>query len=216
MEANVKTCKKCGETKAIEAYGKSTRTRDGYLGVCRSCLVSYKQQWKQDNPEKKAEYYDNYLASIGKTRYVKKTEEEKRIRDRANQSKWRKADRKNHPEKYKATERKLEWQRQDRLNNPEKWKGYNKTNYINHKESIAANLKLWKMKNKEYVAEQQRIANRKMVDNLQDRYVKLLIRGKKKGALSIDNIPDVLVEAKRLEILIKRRVKNENSNNTTQ
>jgi hypothetical protein len=72
------------------------------------------------------------------------------------------------------------------------------------------------MKNKEYVAEQQRIANRKMVDNLQDRYVKLLIRGKKKGALSIDNIPDVLVEAKRLEILIKRRVKNENSNNTTQ
>ena len=213
MEANVKTCKKCGETKSLELFNKSARTRDGYLGACKSCLIAYKKQWKQDNPEKKVEYYDNYLASIGKTRHVKKTEEEKRIRDRANQSKWRKADRKKHPEKYKVTERKLEWQRQDRLANPEKWKVYNKTNYAKHKEAIADNLKRWKAKNKEYIAEQQRIANRKRVDTLHDRYVKYLIRGKRKGGLTIDDIPDVLVEAKRLEILIKRRVKNENSNN---
>jgi hypothetical protein len=208
----VKTCKKCGETKALELFNKSTRTLDGHLGSCKSCLTAYKKQWKQDNPNKNIEYYDNYLAREGKSRRVLKTDEEKRIKYNETQTKWRKADRKKHPEKYKSSPRKIEWQKIDRLMHPEKYRGYVKNCYERNRQKYIARTKAWYEDNKEYVAKKQKVYNRNRVDKLQDPYVKSLIKGK--GELSIDDIPKALIEVKRLEILIKRRVKNENSNNT--
>jgi len=158
----VKTCKKCGETKALELFRKSNRYKCGYYARCLDCLNDYS-------------------------------------------NKWRKAARKKHPEKYKTTERKLEWQRMSRLMNPERYIAYSKTHYTKYREVLIANHSRWVKANREYVVEKQKVYNRKRVDTLQDLYVKNLIKGK--GKLPIDNIPDVLVEAKRLEILIKRRVK---------
>jgi hypothetical protein len=169
--------------------------------------------WKAKNPDKSKEYYDNLLKREGKSRYVAPTAEEKRIRDRANQSKWRKADRKKHPEKWKATAKKLGWQRQDRINNPEKWKAYTKAHYDKHSETLREKTKQWTKANKEYVAERQKIYGKRKVDELHHKYVLYLLRGKK--YLKNIEVPDVLVEAKRLEILIKRRIKDENSNTTT-
>lgn len=168
----MKTCRKCGETKALEFFSKTNLYKCGYYARCTACLNEYSSAWK-------------------------------------------KQDRKKHPEKWKTTERKLEWQRQDRINNPEKWKAYTKTSYEKYREVRIANYKRWVAEHKEYVAERYKRYNRNMVDNLKTRYVKTLLKGKKKGALALDDIPDVLVETKRLELLIKRRVKNENSNTIT-
>lgn len=210
MQIITKDCKKCGETKALTEYHKSSRTIDGHLGICRACDKLYKAIWKANNPDKSKEYYDNLLKREGKSRYVPPTAEEKRIRDRANQSKWRKADRKKHPEKWKSTAKKLEWQRQDRINNPEKWKAYTKAHYDKHSETLKEKTKQWTKANKEYVAERQKIYGKRKVDELHPNYVLYLLRGKNYPK-NIE-VPDVLVEAKRLEILIRRSVKNENNN----
>ena len=55
---------------------------------------------------------------------------------------------------------------------------------------------------------------RQMVRNLDDKYIKHLFT---KGGATIpkSEIPQALIEAKRLQILIKRRVKDEDSNRTT-
>ena len=209
----MKTCKKCGETKALSEYQKSNRTVDGHLGSCKACGNVYRATWHANNPDKSKEYYDNLLRREGKSRYVAPTAEEKRIRDRANQSKWRKADRKKHPEKWKSSAKKLEWQRQDRINNPEKWKAYTKAHYDKHRETLREKTKQWVKANKEYVAELHKAYGKRKVNELHHKYVLYLLRGKKYSK-NIE-VPDVLVEAKRLQILIKRRVKNENSNNIT-
>lgn len=55
--------------------------------------------------------------------------------------------------------------------------------------------------------------NKQKIANVEPRYVRELLR--QNGILKGVPIPDVLVEVKRLEILIKRRIKNEDSNRPT-
>jgi hypothetical protein len=208
----MKTCKKCGETKAFELFAVSSRTRDGHLGVCRGCTLAYAKQWKQDNPEKVTAWYDNHLESIGKTRRVLKTPEEIRTRQNEYNRRWLKQDRAKHPEKYKSSPRKIEWQKIDRLMNPEKYKRYVKNCYERNRQKYIAKTNAWREANKEYVAEKQKTYNRNRVDNLRDTYVKNLIKGKTE--IPIATIPQALIEAKRLQLKI-RRMTNEKHNTTT-
>lgn len=171
----MKTCTKCGGTKPLAEYPMSKRTIDRHLWACTSCTLSYSRQWKLNNPEKKVLWYDNYLVKNGKTRRVLKTEEEKRIRDNATIAKWRKEDRKKHPEKYKTTQRKREWQRKNREYNPDQYKAY----------SVKA--------------------RRDLVDSY--------ILRQLFGTVNME-VPKALIEAKRLQILIRRSV-NENRNSIT-
>ena len=222
----MKTCKKCGISKPLEAYPKSTRTNDGHLGSCQVCRNAYavawrardpekhratRAEWRTKNPNKNIEYYDNYLSREGKARRIPKTPEEIRLRQNEYNKKWEKQDRKKHPEKYKTTPRQLEWQRIDRLMHPEKYRMYSKTYYDRDPKKHRAKSAAWYKANKELVAEKNIVYNRNRVDKLKDHYVISLIKGKG-GKLT--DIPKALIEVKRLEILIKRRVKNENSNDT--
>ena len=203
----MKTCKKCGESKKLELFAVSSRTRDGHLGVCRGCTLAYAKQWKQDNPEKVTAWYDNHLESIGKTRHVLKTPEEIRARNNEYDLRWKKQDRVKHPEKYKSSPRKIEWQRLDKLMNPEKYKRYVKNCYERNRQKYIAKTSAWREANKEYVAEKQKTYNRNRVYNLRDPYVKSLIKGKTE--IPIATIPQALIEAKRLEVLIKRKLRDE-------
>jgi hypothetical protein len=226
MEANVKTCKKCGETKPLEAYPKTKKTNDGHSGSCKECRNAYVVAWSARNPEKireiKAKYraknpdkgrkdYDIYLARVGKSRYKPKTPEEIRERKNEYNSRWKKEDRKKHPEKYKNSPRKLEWQRMDRLKHPEKYKEYVKICYYRHHQKYIAKAHEWYKANREYVVERQKVYNRNRIASLADRYVLSLIKGKG-GKLT--DIPQELIEAKRLQLKI-RRMANEISNSTT-
>ncbi len=128
-------------------------------------------------------------------------------------SNWKKQDRKKNPEQWKTSDRQLEWQRQDRINNPEKWKAYSKAHYDRHRDELIEKTKEWAKRNKAYLSEQNKHYGRYAVDNLVDRYIKYLIKGK--GWLEISAIPEALIEVKRLQILINRRIKDENSNTIT-
>ena len=68
-------------------------------------------------------------------------------------------------------------------------------------------VKEYKLKNIDKVRANDIRNSKRKVERLSDAYVKQLLH------IKVD-VPQALIEAKRLEILIKRRVKNENSNNT--
>jgi hypothetical protein len=125
---------------------------------------------------------------------------------------------------------KRRWTREDRKAFSKAWREANKAyvvaqrkiHYEANKEDIARRKKISREKSKEKIIEYRKkytIANKeKLALKAKKRNMELPITyvKNKMGFRKDDAIPDVLVEAKRLEMLIKRRVKNENSNNTTQ
>ncbi|QMP19190.1 hypothetical protein [Pseudomonas phage Persinger] len=46
-----KRCKCCRNDKPLDAFGPSSRTRDGRLGVCRACLAARKSKERATPPE---------------------------------------------------------------------------------------------------------------------------------------------------------------------
>jgi hypothetical protein len=85
------------------------------------------------------------------------------------------------------------------------------------KEWVKAHSKLWIEANEKMAKAKQRrmIASRKSTIALSDRYIKQLFNTGKAGSVRIHNIPQELIEVKRLQILINRRIKDEKCNATT-
>lgn len=93
--------------------------------------------------------------------------------------------------------------------------------YEANKEEIAKRKKISREKSKEKIIEYRKkytIANKEMIAlKAKKRIMELPITyvKNKMGFRKDDAIPDVLVEAKRLEMLIKRKIRHENCNTTT-
>lgn len=47
-------CTKCKETLPIDAFGRTTTNKTGYLRVCRGCKNAYLREYKRNNPEQRA------------------------------------------------------------------------------------------------------------------------------------------------------------------
>lgn len=47
-----KTCAKCGETKALDAFNRSKTCRDGYRGICKTCRAEANRGWYQQNADR--------------------------------------------------------------------------------------------------------------------------------------------------------------------
>lgn len=56
-----KQCKKCRSTKPISDFNKHARSKGGYAAQCRECARLEQAKWRQDNPEKNAEYKRRWL-----------------------------------------------------------------------------------------------------------------------------------------------------------
>lgn len=52
----MKTCSKCGETKALERFQARKTAKDGYCSSCKDCYNKYRAEWEARNPNKKQEY----------------------------------------------------------------------------------------------------------------------------------------------------------------
>lgn len=50
----MKTCTKCQQEKALEAFGPEPRNRDGRLSHCRACRSAYQKHYSQKPHAKKA------------------------------------------------------------------------------------------------------------------------------------------------------------------
>lgn len=51
----MKTCKKCGETKALAEFHRAPQNKDGRSGGCKSCDNVLKRAWKTANLERHTE-----------------------------------------------------------------------------------------------------------------------------------------------------------------
>src|SRR3954471_1190199 len=45
----IKTCNLCGQAKAIEAFKRDKRYKEGILPRCRSCINIKRKEWRQKN-----------------------------------------------------------------------------------------------------------------------------------------------------------------------
>jgi hypothetical protein len=204
----MKTCKTCGEEKPIEEFVKSKNTKDGRLNKCKLC----------DNLVRKEQYYANH-------EYRKQKDKEYREKNKEKVKLWSHKYKEKNREKIRIADR--EW----RKNNPElsrersrRWrKLHGKEHYQENKQMFIANavrwqkenkeryikrVKEWKMKNYNAWLQNERERHKTKVENLTDDYVVKLLKGK--GKLLMKDIPKELIEAKRLQILIQREIKNLN------
>jgi len=204
----MKTCKTCGEEKPIEEFVKSKNTKDGRLNKCKLC----------DNLVRKEQYYANH-------EYRKQKDKEYREKNKEKVKLWSHKYKEKNREKIRIADR--EW----RKNNPElsrersrRWrKLHGKEHYQENKQMFIANavrwqkenkeryikrVKEWKMKNYNAWLQNERERHKTKVENLTDDYVVKLLKGK--GKLLVKDVPKELIEAKRLQILIQREIKNLN------
>ena len=99
-----------------------------------------------------------------------------------------------------------------RKENPEKYKDINKRSYKKNfkKNRIKNQLRVNKYRenpeNKDKIRKSKAIDRKRAIDNLSDRYIKTLFRGKSK-ILNASDIPNELIELKRLHLTLQREAR---------
>lgn len=162
-------------------------------GLDRSDPIAYRKAYYQANKEKQLarmkEYYQaNRDKCLAATKAWIDANKERVKQCKAEYHKNNKA---------LITERHKKWLKNLKETNPEKVKAMHKADYIKYKE---------------YYDKLNNAASKKRVQELPDAYIRQVLMWNTDKNIEI---PQMLIEAKRLEILIKRRVKNEISNNIT-
>jgi len=207
----MKTCKNCGEEKPIEEFVKHKNTKDGHLNKCKLChnLLVKKQYYANHEytKQKNKEYREKNKEKLNlcKRRYKEKNREKLRLAEKE----WRK----NNPEKSRERSKRYH---EAHPNYKKEYYAKNKTKLIKkviewqkeNKERYIKRVKEWKMKNYNAWLQNERERHKTKVENLTDDYVVKLLKGE--GKLLMKDIPKELIEAKRLQILIKREIKNLN------
>lgn len=206
-----KTCKTCGEEKPIEEFVKSKNTKDGCLNKCKLCnnLIRKEQYYANHEytKQKNKEYREKNKEKLNlcNRRYKEKNREKLRLAERE----WRK----NNPELSRERSRRY---REAHPNYKKEYYAKNKSKLIKkviewqkeNKERYIKRVKEWKMKNYNAWLQNERERHKTKVENLTDDYVVKLLKGK--GKLLVKDVPKELIEAKRLQILIQREIKNLN------
>lgn len=192
----MKTCKKCGETKALSEFNKHRGNKDGLQYTCKACKKAVSAIYYTKTKEVQAERSRRYReANI------------ERVRARSR--------------KYYQENKEIILARQQN----EHTKKYMRTYYLAHKDEIDARVRLWHKEHpeesrarskrwRETHPEQKRISAREFAKNLRgnlgDSYIKQIFNRGKKGNDRLNSIPQELIEVKRLQLLINRKIRDEN------
>jgi hypothetical protein len=201
MVTDMKTCCKCKESKELTEFNKHKGNKDGLQYTCNPCRKAIA-----------AEYYIKTIEAQA-----------------ARGKRYREAN----IEKVRATRKRYYQENKEKIlarQKNEHTKEYNKKYYLEHSEKSKARASLWRKENPEYAKaisrawreahpEQKKLSAReyakKQRAKLSDSYIKAIFNHSIGGSIVVNNIPKELIEAKRLQILINRRIKDENSNTTT-
>jgi hypothetical protein len=206
-----KQCKQCREIKPLEELVKHTAMKDGRLNKCKLCYAIYK----------KKEYYENHELKLQKAReyrdnnkeIIKKGSQRYKAKNREKIAAWEREWRKNNPKKSRERSQryhdshpnyKKEYYAKNRsmlIKKTIEWQKENKEKHLKR-------IKAWKMKNYDTWLQYERKRHKTKVENLTDGYVAKLLKGN--GKLLMKDVPTELIEAKRLQILIQREIKNLN------
>lgn len=208
-----KQCKQCKEIKPLEELVKNKAMKDGRLSKCKLCnAINMKKKYYENHElklQKAQEYRDKNKDKLDKSRRAYKARNREKI------AAWEREWRKNNPKKSRERSQRYNdshpnWRKEYYAKNREyfigrsvKWQNENKERYLKR-------LKEWKMKNYDAHLQHERKRNKTKVENLSDDYVVKLLKGKDKGKLRSKDVPTELIEAKRMQILIQREIKNLN------
>jgi len=194
----MKPCKKCGETKAFDMFSFSGY-KDKLRSWCKECYSVYGYEYRKKNADKLKEYYRQLCST-----------EEYKLKNRVKVKQWKAAN----PDKVNAGHAKYREKNKDAIN-------------LRHRERssrlFAENPNYYKERNKKqeqsnpnYYSEYKKKYDSWHKQNISDQYIRFIFNKLIPKGAKLTNIPQALIEAKRLQILIKRRVENEKCNNTTQ
>lgn len=180
-----KVCSKCGAIKALDAFHKRADSKDGRRGTCKECdhprLYAASKKYAGLHPAKKSESFKAWYArnaeqqrERNKTYYLENFDA---LRERRLARYW--AD----PEKYRAKSIESAKNHRERVN--ERRRKWIKTRPDVRAKADAAGLR----------------SSKKARDALADSYVKQVLAV---NGLPRDQIPRSLIEAKRVQLQIKR------------
>jgi hypothetical protein len=191
----MKTCGGCKETRALTEFNKHKGNKDGLQDRCNACRKATA-----------AEYY---------------------IRTKEIQAERNKCYRMANPDKVRATSKRYYQENKEMIlakHKNEHTKEYNKKYYLEHSEKSKARAVVWRKENPEAakaISKSWRKAHpeqckssareyaKKLRSNLGDGYIKHIFNNGKTGNFRLQNIPQELIEVKRLQILINRRIRDE-------
>ncbi len=57
---SVKACRKCGQMKSLDSFNARQASKDGKQKACRSCQYDATKKWRNANPEKVAQYNEQF------------------------------------------------------------------------------------------------------------------------------------------------------------
>jgi hypothetical protein len=164
---------------------------------CKPCMQAYQKTYYESNKE-----------------HIKKQIKDWRKNNPNYLTKWRE----NNPEKLKKCrekrkEKAKEYQRKRYLENPEAARLASKKYREENFELVKVSKNKWRSENRDHI----RSYYKTKTENLSDAYIrnKLSKCSKRKNIMSSQDIPQSLVEIKRLQILIQREIKNEKRRSTT-
>lgn len=72
-ETAYKRCSKCGETKPLDSFYRQRARKDGRFPHCKACNREQAREWREKNPDRKAEHQQRY-----RQRHPKKSAEQHR------------------------------------------------------------------------------------------------------------------------------------------
>jgi len=208
----VKKCTKCGEVKPLDYFNRNRCAKDGLRFSCVACdflTVAH----RKSNPEKykerdeilrikkNAHYAANreQIAKIRKSKYaiwrnanpVKVRETPTAESSKAKKREWSKAN----ADKVRASQNKYRKSHLDAKNKASaEWRNANR-------ERCAVSGKAWSAAH----PENKRLASKKSIDALSDCYVSAKLR--RGTPLKRIDIPPELIEAKRVHLQLKRKLK---------
>ena len=211
-----KVCSSCKEEKPFELFRCLSRSKDGYTGRCKACLnIKDKQYnaalsdetrnrrkdqiraWRVKNPEKVNKAGRDYYARNKEAELarIKKWREENKDRVSETSRKWREENKEYFYAKVEA------W----RLQNMERVAAKHREWTKNNPTKVKEGTKKWRSKNPDKVKAMSKRAQVKRVENLTNKYINDLFK-KQVGVASI-KVPSGLIEAMRVNLFIKRKLK---------
>lgn len=175
-----RACKKCGEEKPLEEFYKGSKYRDGMMTTCKVCYRKYQRQYR-DKPEIKAQ-------------------------NAAYHKEWLKRNPGYHVQRYaEDAEKQREYSRSWKAANKEKVKAARRKHYIKNRDAIIQKQKEYNNNYKPKCRAKINASRKRSVANLCDFYVRGIIS--RDTGVSADQIPIEVVEHKRLQIQLKRKLK---------
>ena len=175
-----KKCSKCGEVKAVSNFNKCKTNKDGYMSYCKICFKQYYQANKEKIKEQQKQYYQANKEKI---------KEQQKQYGQANKGKF-----KERMKKYYQT-------------NKEKLKEKKKEYYQANKEKLKEKQKEYRQANKKKLKEKMKKYRQGDRDKLVDSYIKSIINKQTNGMLKAKDIPQELIELKRNNLILKRKIK---------